>query len=163
MYRTHNLLLKPNIFVYFSFKWTSLFSFQTSFWRWQWILLVPQRVFSQPKNEETDPSRVGNNQETDGEASTVRCHLWTQTCFIFFSCFYFWVSFTFYLRFELLRLLLWQRSALSTHPGVPRRSLQKREQRWNTSVRKCAFCSRENCRTCPTAKTFLMKSLYRSS
>lgn len=104
-------MLKPNILVHFSFKLISLFSFQTSFWRWQWILPVPQRVFSQPENEETDQSGVGNDQETDGEASTVCFHLSTLNV-----CLFVWVSLMFHLKLEILRRLLWWRCALSTHP-----------------------------------------------
>lgn len=57
--------------------------FQTSLWGWQWILPMSQRVFSQSENKKVDKSWVGNNQETDGETSTV---CWLCIDFFQLSC-----------------------------------------------------------------------------
>lgn len=108
---------------------------------------------------------MGNNQETDGETSTVCCQTFDSVPpHIIFT----WSFPTLPLVHEVfetvffIRLLLLRHFAFSC-PGVHLHFLLKSEQHWDRRGRRCACCSKENCLTCQTAKTFQMKSPCLSS
>lgn len=121
-----------------------VFIFQASFWRRQWILSVPQGVFSQPENKEVDQSWMGNNQEADGEASTVGL-------------------ITILLQEEDINISVQQSRVFWYHPGAPLHFLWRSGRLYGRRGKRCVCCSRERFLTCPTAKTFQMKSPWDST
>ncbi len=70
---------------------------------------------------------------------------------LFFLCIFFFI--TLFLQTKTQK----KHCALLSRPGVRQRSLLRSGRRWDRRGRRCACCSKENCLTCQTAKTFQMK------